>query len=291
MKSPPFQYTRAGSLGEACDHLGRLGDEAKLIAGGQSLVPMLAMRLLRPGWLVDINEVSELKFVAIEGEQVRIGACTRQSVVERDEALARELPLLREALKWVGHSQTRNRGTIGGSLVHADPSAELPLLARTLGARIVARSTRGQRMLEAAEFFTGAMSTALRPDECVEEIQWPLWRTARTGSSFTELSIRHGDFAIVAATAQVAVDSTGRCERAAFGLGGVGTAPLAFPGLCAPMIGTKLEDSTLQEAAQAAAADCDPMSDLHASADYRRHLAAVLAGRVLREARDRALNA
>jgi CO/xanthine dehydrogenase FAD-binding subunit len=190
--------------------LARLGDEAKLLAGGQSLVPMMAMRLLRPAWLVDINEIRALKFISVQPDFARIGACTRQMVLERDDALAAGVPLIRQALAFVGHLQTRNRGTIGGSLAHADPSAELPLVAQVLGARMLLQSSKGARTVKAEEFFTGAMSTAIRPDE--------------------------------------------------------------------------------DEAAKAAAAECEPSSDLHASADYRRHLARVLAGRALRGARTRCMN-
>ena len=175
MKSAPFEYARAASLAEAGDLLSRHGDGAKLIAGGQSLVPMMAMRLVRPAFLVDINEIAALKFVKPEKDAVRIGACTRQCAVERDELLAARVPLVRQALAWVGHVQTRNRGTVGGSLAHADPSAELPLVAQTLGAKMVVRSAKGLRTLQAEKFFSGPMATAMSADECLEEINWPAW--------------------------------------------------------------------------------------------------------------------
>jgi CO/xanthine dehydrogenase FAD-binding subunit len=288
LKSAPFEYLRAASVGEVCGLLARHGDTAKLLAGGQSLVPMMAMRLLRPAWLIDINEITALKFIAAESGFVRIGACTRQCVVERDEALATRVPLLRQALAWVGHVQTRNRGTIGGSLAHADPAAELPLVARTLGARMVLRSARGSRTVEAEAFFAGQMATATRSDECLEEIHWPVWPGRRTGSSFTEISVRHGDFAMVAAAAQIALDDDGRCARAALGLGGVGQTPLAFAKLAARLVGTTLEENVIGEAADRAAAESEPGNDLHASAEYRRHLARVLAARALRAARAKA---
>jgi CO/xanthine dehydrogenase FAD-binding subunit len=290
LKSPPFQYTRAGSLGEACEHLARYGEEAKVLAGGQSLVPMMAMRLLRPAWLVDVNELAALKYVLIEQDKARIGACTTQASVLRDAALAQKVPLLRQALAWVGHGQTRNRGTIGGSLAHADPSAELPLVAVTLQATMHARSSAASRSVNAQEFFTGAMSTALRPEECLEQTHWPIWPERRTGSGFAELSIRHGDFAIVAAAAQVALDEEGRCTRAAFGLGGVGSAPLRFAQIGSRLRGSRLDDALVEDVAAAAAAQCEPGNDLHASAGYRRHLARVLGARALREARDTAVS-
>ncbi|TMH38984.1 MAG: xanthine dehydrogenase family protein subunit M [Betaproteobacteria bacterium] len=288
MKAASFEYCRAASVAEVCALLATHGESAKLLAGGQSLVPMMAMRLVRPGWLVDINEIAVLKFVAVEKDVARTGACTRQCVVERDEALAARVPLLRQALKWVGHIQTRNRGTVGGSLAHADPCAELPLVAQVLGARMLLRSAKGARTLEAEKFFSGPMATSARPDECLEEIHWPAWSWRRTGSAFTEISVRHGDFAMVSAAAQVAIDGDGRCVRAAFGVGGAGGTPLAFPKIAARLVGTRLDDAAVSDAAHAAAAETQPGSDLHASAEYRRHLAGVLAARALREARERA---
>jgi len=288
LKPAPFEYSRATSTVEACELLRRHGDEAKILAGGQSLVPMMAMRLVRPAWLIDINEISALKFVNIEKDAVRVGACTRQCTVERDQALAVRVPLLAQALAWVGHVQTRNRGTIGGSLAHADPCAELPLVAQVLGARMLLRSAKGTRLVEAEKFCSGPMATSARSDECLEEIQWPAWSWRHTGSAFTEISVRHGDFAMVAAAAQIAVDGDGRCVRAAFGMGGAGGTPLAFPKIAARLVGTRLDDEVVKDAAHAAAAETEPGSDLHASAEYRRHLAGVLAARVLREARERA---
>jgi CO/xanthine dehydrogenase FAD-binding subunit len=248
------------------------------------------MRLLRPAWLIDINEIAALKFVALEKDFVRIGACTRQVAVERDDTLAARVPLLRQALAWVGHMQTRNRGTIGGSLAHADPCAELPLVAQVLGARMRLRSSRGERSVEAGKFFAGPMATALRSDECLEEIHWPVWPERRVGSAFTELSIRHGDFALVAAAAQVALDGDGRCTRAAFGLGGAGGTPLAFPKLAADLAGSSFSNESVLETARKAAAEAEPGSDLHASVEYRRHLAGVLLTRVLQDSFQKALN-
>ena len=288
LKAASFDYVRAASVAETCDLLTRHGDGAKLIAGGQSLVPMMAMRLVRPSWLVDINEIDGLKSVKLESGIARTGACTRQVMVERNDWLGARVPLLRQALAWVGHVQTRNRGTVGGSLAHADPSAELPLVAQVLGAKMVLRSSQGARTLEAVKFFTGPMATAVRPDECLEEIHWPIWSEKRCGSAFTEISIRHGDFAMVAAAAQVALGADGRCSRAAFGLGGAAGTPLAFPKIAARLVGSRLEDKAIEDAAADAAKATEPGSDLHASKEYRRHLARVLAARALREAREKA---
>ncbi len=288
MKSAAFEYTRAASITEACELLGRHGDDAKLIAGGQSLVPMMAMRLTRPSRLIDINEIAALKFIALDTAGTRTGACTRQCVIERDLTLASRVPLLQQALAWVGHIQTRNRGTLGGSLMHADPAAELPLVAQVLGATLMLRSVDGVRAVPAAEFFIAPLTTAAAANECLEEIHWPVWTETRTGSAFSETSRGHGDFAIVAAAAQVALDANGRCLRANFGIGGGNSTPLAFPRIAAQLAGTRLDDQTINDAAYAAAAEAEFSGDLHAGADYRQHLAAALTVRALTAAHDQA---
>jgi CO/xanthine dehydrogenase FAD-binding subunit len=290
LKAAPFDYVRAASVSEACELLRQDGDDIKLIAGGQSLAPMMAMRLTRPSRLVDINEIAALKFIALERNAARIGACTRQCDLARHNVLAERVPLLRKALAWVGHTQTRNRGTVGGSLAHADPAAELPLVAQVLGAEMHVRSCDGRRALTACGFFMGPLTTALDAKECLEEIHWPVWNERRVGSSFMEVSRRHGDFAMIEACAQVAVDDNGHCTRVVFGLGGGGTTPLAFPALSARLIGTRLDDDLVQSVAQEAAVQLDAGSDLHASAEYRKHLATVLAARVIRAAAAEALD-
>jgi CO/xanthine dehydrogenase FAD-binding subunit len=284
LKAAPFAYQRAHSLAEVSEVLGNEGDAARLIAGGQSLVPMMVMRITRPARLVDINEIAELKSIIHEEHAVRIGACARQRVAELDANLASRVPLIPLALAWVGHVQTRNRGTVGGSLANADPVSELPLIARVLGAQMVLRSARGTRTVDADHFFVGPLTTAIEPDECLEESRWPVWREQRVGSAFTEVSRRRGDFAIIEAAAQVALDPDERCLRATFGLGGGAMTVLAFPELAARFIGTRFEDAVVQSVAHDAAAMLDPGGDTHASAQYRRHLAEVLAARVLRSA-------
>ena len=288
MKSPPFEYARAVSIEAACELLSQHGDAAKIIAGGQSLVPMMAFRLLRPSWLIDINEIAALKFVTFASDAVRMGACTRQCVVMRHDVLAARVPLLRQALAFVGHIQTRNRGTVGGSLVHADPSAELPLVAQILEARLVLRAKSGTRTLPASAFFAGPMMTNVRPDECLEEIHWPVWRERRTASAFTEISRRHGDFAIAAAAAQIAVDDDGHCTRVTFGVGGAAPTPTAFPELARHLVGHRVDKAKARAVAQEAAVTLEPDSDIHASAAYRQHLAGVLMTRVLQQAYDAA---
>jgi CO/xanthine dehydrogenase FAD-binding subunit len=289
MKAAAFDYAVADSLDEACALLARHGDAAKIIAGGQSLVPMLAMRLLAPAWLIDVARLSDLQRMTHSEKQAVIGACVRQCVAESDLRLRQSVPLLGKALRWVGHAATRNRGTIGGSMVHADPSAELPLVATTLDAVLTATSTRGARRIDAGNFFTGPLMTTLEPDECLAEISLPIWRGGRTGCAFEEIAARMGDFAMVAVAAQVSVEASGRCTRAALGIGGAGPVPRAFVDLASRLVGSRLEDGLLREVAQAAAAQLEPANDVQASAAYRRHLAGVLAERALRSARQEAI--
>lgn len=288
MKAAPFDYARAGSLAEACALLAQHGADAKLIAGGQSLVPMMAMRLARPAYLVDVNDAADLQQIAADDDIVRIGAVVRQARLERDAVIRAKLPLLQQALRWVGHVQTRNRGTPGGSMVHADPSAEIPLVAVTLAAQLKLVSDSEETWMDASEFFLAPMITAIAPDQCLAELRFPVWRDARVGSSFQEISIRHGDFALASACAQVALDDAGHCTRAAIGIGGAGPVPLSVDEVAAGLHGKTLDERTVIAAAKAAAAAVEPEADLHASAEYRRHLAKVLVAAALRDARDAA---
>jgi len=282
MKAAPFAFVRAESLDHALEQLARHGGDAKPIAGGQSLVPMMAMRLARPSVLVDINRLPELKTLETGPRHVAMGAITRQRDVEEDTALHAAVPLLREALRWVGHVQTRNRGTVGGSLVHADSAAELPLAAAILGARLVLRSgAGGERRLDAADFFLAPMVTATAEAECLTAIEWPVWEGPGVSCAFEETAIRHGDFAMASAVCQLQLDAAGICRRAAVGLGGVAGTPLAFPDLAADLVGRRVEPRLARGIAEAAAERSEPGSDTHADAEYRRHLAAVLLRRAL----------
>lgn len=291
MKAAPFDYVPAESEAHALELLAAHGPQAKLIAGGQSLVPMMAMRLARPALLIDIHRLEALKTVRHEPERVRIGAGRRQRDIELDAELCERLPLVGQALRWVGHIQTRNRGTVGGSLVHGDPSAELPLAALVLGAHLYLRSQSGERSVEAARFFLGPMATDVAESECLVAIDWPVWQGRQVGSDFDEVSIRHGDFAMASAACQIELDDAGVCRRASFGLGGVGGTPLVFPELARALVGRKLSTEVAREVANAAARRCEPGEDQHASAEYRRHLAAVLAERVIQRAAQRAIGA
>jgi CO/xanthine dehydrogenase FAD-binding subunit len=300
MKAAPFEYERPETLAEACSMLATHGPDAKLIAGGQSLVPMMAMRLARPTWLIDISRLDELQQVnasedmPAEGDgQFIVGAGVRQCVMERDPNARAKLPLLARALRWVGHVQTRNRGTIGGSIVHGDTSAEIALVACVLDAMLQLRDSNEASEIPAREFFLAPMITAIAPEQCLAEIRFPVWRNAHgsamRGCAFEEISVRHGDFALVSACAQVELDTGGRCVRVELGVGGAAPVPLALPEIGAQLTGNKLDEAAIDAAADAAVGMTDPEGDLHASADYRRHLARVLVQRVLRAARDDAM--
>jgi CO/xanthine dehydrogenase FAD-binding subunit len=282
MKPAPFEYVRPGSLAEACALLA--GDEeARVIAGGQTLVPMLAMRLARPAKLIDILRLPELAGIREEAGAVVVGATTRQAQAERDPVIRASVPMLAQVLPWVGHPPTRNRGTIGGSIANADPSAEIPLVAVTLGAEIIIATTNGPKSMPSDDFFIEPMVTALGQGECVSAIRFPVWPHRRIGVGFFEVSARRSDFAFVAAAAQVALDGEGRCIDVALGLGGVGDRPLRLD--VSSLVGTKLEAASVSDAVNAASADIDASSDLHASAAYRRRVAVTLCKRAVEQAR------
>jgi CO/xanthine dehydrogenase FAD-binding subunit len=282
MKPAPFDYVRPDSLGEACRLLA--GDEdARLIAGGQTLVPMLAMRLARPAKLIDILRLPELAGIREEAGAVIVGATTRQAQAERDPVIRTSVPMLARVLPWVGHPPTRNRGTVGGSIANADPSAEIPLVAVTLGADILLATTDGPTSTPADDFFIGPMLTTIGQGECVSAIRFPVWPHRRIGVGFFEISARRSDFAFVAAAAQVALDDEGRCLEVALGVGGVGDRPLRLD--VSSLVGTELDAASVAAAVNAAAGELDATSDLHASAAYRRRVASVLCMRALEQAR------
>jgi CO/xanthine dehydrogenase FAD-binding subunit len=282
MKPAPFDYVRPDTLAEACALLA--GDEdARLIAGGQTLVPMLAMRLARPARLIDILRLPELAGIRQERSAVVVGATTRQAHAERDPVIRASVPMLARVLPWVGHPPTRNRGTVGGSIANADPSAEIPLVAVTLGGDIMLATPDGPTSMPADDFFIGPMLTTIGLGECVSAIRFPVWPQPRIGVGFFEISARRSDFAFVAAAAQVALDEEGRCLDAALGVGGVGDRPLRLD--VSSVVGTELDARSIAEAVNAASDDLEAMSDLHASAAYRRRVARVLCIRALEQAR------
>jgi CO/xanthine dehydrogenase FAD-binding subunit len=282
MKPAPFDYVRPESLAQVCELLGD-DEDARVIAGGQTLVPMLAMRLARPAKLIDILRLPELAGVRREEGTLVVGATTRQAQAERDPQIRASVPMLARVLPWVGHPPTRNRGTIGGSVANADPSAEIPLVAVTLGAEIVMATTQGVTSMPSDDFFIGPMLTSISPGECISAIRFPVWSHQRIGVGFFEISARKSDFAFVAAAAQVALDDDGRCLEIALGVGGVGDRPLRLD--MSSLVGTMLDAASATEAVEAATADMDATSDLHASAAYRRRVAVVLCKRALEAAR------
>lgn len=279
---------RPGSLEEACALLAQDADTG-IIAGGQSLVPMLAMRLARPARLVDIVRLPELSGIRNGGSHIVIGATTRQAAAEAHPLIVGKVPLLKMVMPWIGHAATRARGTVGGSIAHADPSAEIPLVAATLEAEIVVQDVHGETAIAASEFFVGPMVTAIPQGALVREVRMPVWTQPRIGSGFHEVNARHSDFALVCAAAQVGFDDQGRCTACAVGVGGLGEYPIALKEAAAALIETTLGETAVTDAVEAAMAKVDVFGDLHATADYRRRVGGVLARRALVDARKSAL--
>lgn len=280
MKLPPFEYRRAESIDHALTLLGESGDESKLLAGGQSLLAAMAFRIVRPSVLVDIGRLRGLDGIEAGPEGLRIGALVRHATLERSPALEGPWSVLRSAAANVGHHPIRVRGTFGGSLAHADPAAELAVLALALDATVVAHSAAGgERAIPAADFFLGPYMTALAPTEMVTEVRFPAAPSdART--SFVELTERSGDFALASVCVGV-VQTEGRIVWARVGLGSVGPTPLVARGAEDVLIGSDGGREAIEDAARAAAAECEPSSDSQASAEYRRELVAVLVRRAL----------
>ena len=289
MKPAVFEYRRPDSLDEALAIFAELGSDAKALAGGQSLVPAMNFRLARPAVLVDLNRLDPLAYIAETPEGgLRIGAMTRQRAAERSHAVASRASLLFEALPWIAHPQIRNRGTMGGSLAHADPAAELPAVMVALDAQFVLRSRTASRTVPAQGFYTGILTTALTPDELLTEIQIPP-RVARTGTAFMELARRHGDFALVGVAVEVVLNRGGDCSSARIVLLSVGDGPVLATTAMAALVGNALIASRIEDAARVAAeADIAPPDDIHASSAYRRHLTRVLVRRAVTRAAERA---
>jgi CO/xanthine dehydrogenase FAD-binding subunit len=280
MKPAGFEYCRPDTLAEALALLEEFGAEASVLAGGMSLGAMLNMRLVRPAAVIDIKRVPGLDAVAINGE-ARTGATLRQAAALADPALMRAVPLLAQALPHVGHFQTRNRGTLGGSVAHADPSSEIALALVTLGGSVELQSTRGTRRVAAREFFLDVLTTARAPDELLTALFWPGQRSG-AGWAFAEIAQRHGDFAIVACAAETVLTPQGSLAHLRFGLGGVESRPIAIE--TAPFLGRRADAHLAEEIAAAAAQQVRPMSDYKATAEYRRALIEALGAQVLGEA-------
>lgn len=289
MKPAPFDYVRPSTLAEACAFLAA-DEDARVIAGGQTLTPMMAMRLARPSKLIDVQRLPELAGIREEDDALVFGAAVRQVEAERSAMTRMKTPLLAAALPWVGHHPTRSRGTIGGSVANADPAAEIPLVLATLGGSVDFMTTDGPGRLSAREFFAGPMMTSLPSDAVLTAVRFPVW-PAPVGVGFHEISARRSDFAFVSAAAQVSFDEDGVCIACALGLGGATPTPLRLEEVSLKLAGRRLSDDDINEALEGPIADMELMTDGYASLGYRRRVARELAGRALRDARDQALGA
>jgi carbon-monoxide dehydrogenase medium subunit len=284
VKPAAFDWYRAGSADEAMALLAEYGNDAKPLAGGQSLIPAMNFRLARPAVLVDMNSAADLSGIELQPDgSLRIGAMTRQQAVERSGAVTAHAPLLAEAMPWIAHTQIRTRGTMGGSVAHADPAAELPAVFTALQARYQLKSLRGDRWIAAESFVTGLFETALEQGEIVASIEIPP-AAPHTGSAFAEMARRHGDFALAGVACTVTVDESGRCSDARVALFGVGDGPVLSQAATTCLIGVLPDEGVIREAAAAIEPEVDPPTDIHASAAYRKHLSVVLVRRALTSA-------
>ncbi len=288
MKPPAFKYYAPTTVEEALALLAEHGYDAKPLAGGQSLIPTMNFRLAAPAVLVDLNRISDLSYIrAADDGGVRVGAMARHAQVERDPIIAERAPLVHETMPNIAHPQIRNRGTFGGSLAHADPAAELPAVTVAMGARFRLQSQRGERWVAARDFFVGLFATVLEPDELLVEVALPPL-PSRTGWAFDEVARRHGDFALVGAAGLVTLDDRGRCADVRLVFMGVGEGPVDAQQAAAVLKGQEPTPEAIRAAAETAGqSDVDPISDVHATAEFRRHLAKVLAKRVLTKAVER----
>jgi carbon-monoxide dehydrogenase medium subunit len=290
VKPPLFDYHAPGDADEAVALLGRYGGEAKLLAGGQSLVPLLNFRLSRPAALVDLNRIPALAYIREADGHVAFGAMTRQRTIEFSGVVASRLPLLREATRWVGHLPIRSRGTIGGSIAHADPSAEYPAVLTVLDGEVIVRGARRQRVIRAGDLFQTYLTTSLGPDEMVVEVRLPAMEPG-AGWAFEEFARRHGDFALIGVAAVLLGESgesiERRCRQARLAVAGAGPVPVRLRDAEAIVEREGVGDVAITAAARAAAAAVTPDADIHASVEYRRHLTEVMTARALTRARAR----
>jgi len=288
VKPPPFEYHVADSVDQALSLLADYGDDAKPLAGGQSLIPLLNFRLARPAALIDLNHIDALQGITRTPDGgIRIAAMTRQRVLERDPLVKQFAPLVVETMPHVAHPQIRNRGTVGGSLAHAEPAAELPAVMITLGARLHLCSKRAERWITADEFFTGLFATALQTGELLTTVEIPAV-PGRTGYAFEEMARRHGDFALLGVAVGVTVDETGVCRDARITLVNPGAGAERMQRAAGSLVGRPIDDAAARAAGEIAAADLTATGDVHASPAYRRQLARVLTRRTLLRAFERA---
>ncbi len=291
MKPTPFEYYAPRTRQEALELLAEYAGEAKVLAGGQSLVPSMNFRLAQPSILVDLNGVDDLFGVTpAEGGGLLVGAMTRHRTVERSPIVAERAPLIAEAMPFIAHPQIRNRGTFGGSLAHADPAAELPALAVALDAQVRVQNASGDRWIPAGDFFLGLFTTALEPDEMLVEVEIPPL-PGRTGTAFEEFARRHGDYALVGTAAVVTLRDDGTVAECKLVFLSVGDMPVVAASASAVLRGQRPSEDAIRAAAEAVTGDIDPQADIHATAEYRMHLSKVLARRTLTRAVQRASGA
>ncbi|HSB01137.1 MAG TPA: xanthine dehydrogenase family protein subunit M [Anaerolineales bacterium] len=288
MKPAPFEYHVPDSLEQALDLMSQYAGEAKILAGGQSLVPAMNFRVVQPGLLIDLNRVPELSYICEESNVLRAGAMTRERHLEFDSSIAYRTPLLAEAVPFIAHPQIRNRGTLGGSLVNADPAAELPVLMLALSARLKAKSIAGQRWIDAEDFYAGMFTTALAPDEILVEIEIP-FMARRTGWSFMEVAPRAGDYALMGVAALVTLDESGKCREAKLVYLNAGDGPVVAKEAAGMLAGEPLSNTLIESAAAVASEkEIQPFGNIHTSPEFQRHLANVLTKKALRQALQRA---
>jgi carbon-monoxide dehydrogenase medium subunit len=288
MKPAPFKYIAASSLDHALALKAEHGDEARFLAGGQSLIPAMNFRLARPSVLIDINGLGELAGVErSEGAETRVGALTRYRSLESDSRFLTDCPLFADALPHIAHPQIRNRGTIGGNLSHADPASELPAVAVAMQARMRIKSAKGGREVAASEFFLGLLTTDIQSDEMLVEIVFPA-PTARTGTCFMEVARRRGDFALAGVAAVVTIDAKGHCSQLRLALCGVGETAVDASAAAASLIGQPCAGEAIETVVSEVQGMIDPSGNVHASPDYQRHIAGVLAQRAISAAYSRA---
>jgi carbon-monoxide dehydrogenase medium subunit len=289
MKPAAFKYIAATSLAHALALKAEHGDDAKFLAGGQSLVPAMNFRLAQPGVLIDINGIEDLAGIRTSSATTRVGALTRYRALQRDEAFARAFPLIGEALPHIAHPQIRNRGTIGGNLSHADPASELPAIALALRARFRVQAAKQERWVEAPDFFTGALTTDLKPEEMLVEIELP-GAKPRTGACFMEIARRRGDFAIVGVAAMMTLAERDECTEVRLAFCGVGETPIDASSAGDALVGHQPTEAAIIDVAKGVQTMIDPGGSVHATADYQRHIAGVLTERALQTAQRRAHN-
>lgn len=281
-----FEYARAESVRHAVELLARYGPDAKLLAGGASLIPLMKLRLASPSFLVDIGRLSELSFVRRQNGALMVGALTRHAEVESDAVLRAELPVLAEVAAQIGDTQVRNMGTLGGSLAEADPAGDWAPAVLALGGTIVAVGPRGERTIAASDLFVDAYTTSLEPDEVITQVRFPLWG-ARAAAAHLKLERRAGDFAVANCCVAVQLDEAGRCQRVGIGLGGVGLCPVKVSAAEALLRGQVLSAELVKEAARLVSTATEAFSDVRATAEYRQHVAGVLFQRAIERARAR----